>query len=186
MSTRYPRRLSSVALLAAVVTLVAGAGSLAGEQVEAPPEQPRMDQPDTMGQGMMSEEMMQMHQKMHAEMKAMDQRLDLLVADMQAASGDDKVDAMAAVVAELVDQRKARHAMMMEMQPKMMHRMMQRMGSGMMHGMMHGMMQSMDECPMMEGMMRSMGDCPMMQQAPSTEGSPEEPDDDHAEHHPEG
>jgi hypothetical protein len=46
------------------------------------------------------------HEKMMAEMKAMDARLDEKVAAMNAAKGDQKVEAMAAVINELVSQRK--------------------------------------------------------------------------------
>jgi hypothetical protein len=46
------------------------------------------------------------HEKMMAEMKAMDTRLDEKVAAMNAAKGDQKVEAMAAVINELVSQRK--------------------------------------------------------------------------------
>ena len=45
-------------------------------------------------------------------MAEMDQRLDNLVAQMNAATGDAKVDAVAAVVNELVAQRAEMHAKM--------------------------------------------------------------------------
>jgi hypothetical protein len=47
------------------------------------------------------------HGKMMAEMKAMDARLDAKIAAMNAAKGDQKIEAMAAVINELVSQRKA-------------------------------------------------------------------------------
>jgi hypothetical protein len=47
------------------------------------------------------------HEKMIAEMNAMDARLDEKLAAMNAAKGDQKVEAMAAVINELVTQRKA-------------------------------------------------------------------------------
>jgi hypothetical protein len=47
------------------------------------------------------------HEKMVAEMKAMDTRLEEKLAAMNAAKGDQKVEAMAAVINELVSQRKA-------------------------------------------------------------------------------
>jgi hypothetical protein len=46
------------------------------------------------------------HEKMIAERKAMDARLDEKLAVMNAAKGDQKVEAMAAVINELVSQRK--------------------------------------------------------------------------------
>jgi hypothetical protein len=46
------------------------------------------------------------HEKMMAEMKAMDSSLDEKLVAMNAAKGDQKVEAMAAVINELVSQRK--------------------------------------------------------------------------------
>jgi hypothetical protein len=68
--------------------------------------------------GMMAE-----RQKMLAEMKAMDQRLDELVAKMTAAEGADKIDAVAAVVKELVAQRTILRERAMGMQGRMMEQM---------------------------------------------------------------
>jgi hypothetical protein len=59
--------------------------------------------------------MMRMHEQMMAEMKVGDARLDALVKEMNAASGDAKVTAMAAVVNELVSQHKSMHGRMGEM-----------------------------------------------------------------------
>jgi len=50
------------------------------------------------------------HEKMVAEMKAMDTRLDEKLAAMNAATADQKVEAMAAVINELVSQRKEMRA----------------------------------------------------------------------------
>ena len=53
------------------------------------------------------------HEKKLAKMAAMDERLNSLVAKMDEAKGDDKVEAMAAVINELVTQRtemRKRHA----------------------------------------------------------------------------
>lgn len=58
-------------------------------------------------------DMMQMHQQMIEEMKAADAKLDQLVEQMNAASGDAKVSATAAVVTELVRQHKSMHDEMM-------------------------------------------------------------------------
>lgn len=49
------------------------------------------------------------HAKKRAEMAAMDERLNALVATMDAAKGDEKVEAMAAVINELVSQRAEMH-----------------------------------------------------------------------------
>ena len=51
-------------------------------------------------------QMMAMHNQMMAEMKAMDANLDRKVTAMNAAKGRDKVDAMAAVINEMVSQHK--------------------------------------------------------------------------------
>jgi predicted metal-binding membrane protein len=51
-----------------------------------------------------------MHEAMRQQMKAQDERLDALVAAMNAAEGAAKVDAIAAVVNEMVDQRRTRRA----------------------------------------------------------------------------
>jgi uncharacterized coiled-coil protein SlyX len=63
--------------------------------------------------------MQEMHQKMEAEMKAEDAELDKLVSEMNTATGEKKVDAIAAVVNKLVEQRKAMHQKMETMTEKM-------------------------------------------------------------------
>ena len=119
-----------------------------------------------MGEKKMDESsMMAMHKEMMTKMEAMDSKLDDMVKKMNAAKGNSKVDATAAVVNELVAQRKQMRAHMMAMQPEMMKHMMEHMHSGMMKGMM--------ECPMMKGMA-----------GPSAE--PKKPAaDEHSQHHPE-
>lgn len=91
--------------------------------------------------------MMAQHEKMMAEMKAADDRLDQLVARMKAASGDARVDAIAAVVTEIVAQRTAMRDRMMSMHEAMMSHMMEHMQAG---------PESMAACPMMKmrGMMK--------------------------------
>lgn len=92
--------------------------------------------------------MMAQRQEMTADLAAMDARLDQLVATMRAAQGAAKTDAVAAVVDELVTQRKAMRAKMEEMQSGMMGHMMEHMQMG---------------GP--EGMGKSMAMCPMMKRA---------------------
>jgi hypothetical protein len=87
------------------------------------------------------QEMMAQHQKMMDEMKAMDARLDGLVQTMNTAQGQAKVDATAAVVTELVQQRKTMHERMMTMHHGMMGHMMGHMAEG---------KESMAACPMMK------------------------------------
>jgi hypothetical protein len=87
--------------------------------------------------------MMADQEKMMAEMKAADQRLDDLVAKMNAASGVDKAEATAAVVNEMVTQRRTMRDGMMKMQHGMMAHMMEHMQAG---------KDSMAMCPMMKQM----------------------------------
>jgi hypothetical protein len=63
-------------------------------------------------------QMAEMHQKMESEMQKQDAELDKLVSEMNTAMGDKKVDAIAAVVNKLVEQRKAMHQQMAEMHEK--------------------------------------------------------------------
>ncbi len=90
--------------------------------------------------------MMQKMRSMQASEKAMDDRLATLVNDMNKVKGWAKVDRMAAVINEMVTQRKQMRDEMAAMMPEMMNHMMQHMQSGMMSG-----MQSMANCPMMSG-----------------------------------
>ena len=85
--------------------------------------------------------MMAQHEKMMAEMKAADQRLDELVAKMNQASGQAKMDATAATVTEIVAQRKTMRDRMMQMHQQMMSHMGEHMQAG---------AQSMAMCPMMK------------------------------------
>ena len=84
-----------------------------------------------------------MMDKMKASAKVMDDRLAGLVSDMNKAKGSAKVDRMAAVINEMVAQRKQMRDDMAAMMPHMM----QHMQSGMMGG-----MKSMAACPMMKDM----------------------------------
>lgn len=85
--------------------------------------------------------MMAEHERMIAEMKAADQRLDELVTKMNAAAGPAKVDATAATVTEIVAQRETMRDRMMGMHQRMMSHMMEHMQAG---------PQSMAMCPMMK------------------------------------
>jgi hypothetical protein len=87
--------------------------------------------------------MMADQQKMMADIQAADRRLDDLVGKMNAASGMEKADATAAVVNEMVTQRRAMRDGMMKMQHEMMAHMMEHMQAG---------RDSMAMCPMMKQM----------------------------------
>lgn len=66
------------------------------------------------------QDMMKMHEQMMADMKAADSRLDALVKEMNAATGDAKLNAVAATVTELVRQQKSMHERMGHMHEQMM------------------------------------------------------------------
>lgn len=89
----------------------------------------------------MCKAMMADKEKHMAHMRAMDDKLDDLVADMDKAMGMAKMNATSAVVKELVAQRKGMHTMMEGMHTKMMGHMMQHMQAG-----------NMADCPMMKEM----------------------------------
>jgi hypothetical protein len=91
------------------------------------------------------EAMMAEHEKMATDIKAADRRLDDLVAKMNTASSTEKAASTAAVVNELVTQRRTMRDGMMKMQHAMMGHMMEHMQAG---------KDSMALCPMM----KSMGD----------------------------
>jgi hypothetical protein len=114
-----------VTTIAALLTLAVGSTPLGLEAAQATPQNPAQQAAPQPQSGMA--EMTKMHEQMMAEMKAGDAKLDALVNEMNAASGDAKVNATAAVVTELVRQQKSMHAHMGQMHQQMM-------GRGMMMG----------------------------------------------------
>ena len=64
--------------------------------------------------------MIEMHEKMQSEMQAMDADLNRLLVEMNGATGDKKVEAMAAIINHLVQQHKTMHQRMAAMQMRMM------------------------------------------------------------------
>ena len=138
-----------VLLLSFVGTMTLGAQEPAPSPGAAPKMKMEMPgKPGMMGEKMMEEPMMAHHKEMMAKMEAMDARLDDLVKRMNAATGSKKPDAVAAVITELVAQRKQMREQMMAMQPEMMKHMMEHMRMGMMKGM----EDSTSMCPMMKTM----------------------------------
>lgn len=87
--------------------------------------------------------MMAEKEKMMADLKVADQRLDELVAQMNTASGMEKTTATAAVVTEMVTQRRTMREGMMRMQEGMMSHMMEHLQAG---------AASLPMCPMMKQM----------------------------------
>ena len=72
------------------------------------------------------------HNTMIAEMAAAEQKLADLIARMNAAQGDERVAAIAAVITELAEQRARMHRQMIRMQSQMMDHMKSHMSA--MHG----------------------------------------------------
>ena len=134
------------------VLLVSFVGSVtlwAQQPAPPPADAQKMEmpgKPGMMDEKMMEEPMMAHHKGMMGKMEAMDARLDELIKKMNAATGNKKANATAAVINELVAQRKQMREQMMTMQPEMMKHMMEHMKMGMMKGM----EDSMSKCPMMK------------------------------------
>ena len=74
---------------------------------------------------------MKEHDEMMSRMKEMDARLDAEVAAMDAAKGDQKVEAMAIVIKDMVSQRKEMQDHMMKMHDMRKGHMMEHMKPGM-------------------------------------------------------
>ena len=92
---------------------------------------PTPSSPGPSSQANRAADMMKMHQQMMAAMKAADVKLDELVKDMNAGTGEAKISAIAQVVNELVRQQKTMHEHMGMMDQQMMMQMMMG-GRGMM------------------------------------------------------
>lgn len=115
-------------------------------------------------------QMMTERQAFGDEVKEMNAQLDQLVDRMQAATGEEKIDAMAATVTALAQQEKTLREKRMAMQSRMMAHMQEHMQAGM-----GGEKKPMMQCPMM-GMMGS---------GMAGEGAADAPGTGaHEEHHP--
>jgi hypothetical protein len=115
-----------LAVLLAVAAVTPGLRAAAAAQESTPPAAPgvqhdghhdRAEEPPAAADVAVGR--MPMRQRMMAARKAADARLEELLARMNATTGDAKVAAMAAVIAELVQQRKAMHSRMDEMERAM-------------------------------------------------------------------
>ena len=132
------------AMMAGCAALVISAVPVLAAQAPQPPHHAataKAKPPSDMAakcQGMMAG-----REQMMTDMRAADQRLDDLVAKMNAASGMEKTAATATVVTEMVAQRRAMRDGMMKMQHDMMGHMMEHMQAG---------KDSMAMCPMMKQM----------------------------------
>ncbi len=140
-------RLVTAIVAGCAAVLMSAMPSLAGQMAQGPPTGTAAKATPQAGMGAdmaaKCQAMMADHEKMMAEMKAADQRLDELVAKMNAATGTEKADATAAVVNEMVTQRRTMRGGMMKMEGGMMGHMMEHMQAG---------KDSMAMCPMMKQM----------------------------------
>jgi hypothetical protein len=122
-----------IGMSSAAFLLAAGLFLLAPPRSAAAPQGQPSQSAAPSGQSGMAD-MMKMHETMMAETKAAEARLDALVKTMNAASGDAKVAAIAAVVNEMVAQQKTMHSHMHEMHQHMMGGPKMMGGRGMMMG----------------------------------------------------
>jgi hypothetical protein len=125
---------------AVVISVTPG---LAGQMPQTPKSMAGAKAMPDSGMAAKCQAMMADKEKMMTEMKAADQRLEALVSTMNAASGMEKAAATAAVVNEMVTQRRTMRDGMMKMQHEMMAHMMEHMQAG---------KDSMAMCPMMKQM----------------------------------
>ncbi len=137
--------IGTVALVSCMAVVIAPSAGVAAQAAPAHQHPATAQAKPASGMDAKCQAMMAEHDKMMADTKAADVRLDGLVATMNAATGQTKVDATAAVVSEMVAQRKAMRDGMMTMQADMMSHMMEHMQDG---------KDSMAMCPMMK-MMKS-------------------------------
>jgi hypothetical protein len=110
-------------LRAVTIVVAIGTSSALAQQAVAPPPQSAMMQEKVAGKGDQSRKMMAMREKMMADMKANQAKMDLKVAAMNAAEGNAKTDAMAAVINEMVLQQKQMMSNMETMCKQMMEHM---------------------------------------------------------------
>ena len=98
------RKMNMYAVAAAAALVLSAAGGSAQNATQHDHTTPPASQAPAMN-----------HQAMMANMQAEQKKLDELVAQMNAATGADKVDRIAAVINELAAREKRMHSMMMMM-----------------------------------------------------------------------
>lgn len=125
-------------MVGSMFVLALGVSGAAQEPPREPQQRPARPPADMSAK---CKAMMAEHDKVVAELRTADERLDQLVTKMNAASGEAKVDATAAVVAEMVTQRRKMRDRMMGMQEGTMSHMMEHVQAG---------PKSMADCPMMK------------------------------------
>jgi hypothetical protein len=137
---RLKRLVTGIVAGCAAVVMSATPG-LAGQATQAPKPMAMAKAAPDSSMAAECQAMMADREKMMTEMKAADQRLDDLVARMNAASGTEKADATAAAINEMVTQRRTMRNGMTTMQHGMMEHMMKHAQAG---------KDSMAMCPMMQ------------------------------------
>ena len=117
-------RATSAAALVGVAILVQGPVNARQTSQQNPQHQHQQD-PAKPAAGMSAKctAMMAEHEKMMADMKAADARLEALVQTMKSASGNDKVRAVQELVTELVQNQVDMHRQMAMMHEHMMSQM---------------------------------------------------------------
>ena len=102
-------------LLLGLATLVAQISEQQCTPTPSPMNTMDMNQKQEQNSGMTGMKGMMGKGQMMSKWKDQDAELDKLVAEMNSSSADKKLDAVAAVVAKLVEQRKAMHEQMQKM-----------------------------------------------------------------------
>src|SRR3954453_21249184 len=98
-----------------LATLIAAALPLTAVLAQDPGKAETTDQTQEQGSGMMGMKGMMHKGQIMSDWKAQDAELDQLVAEMNGAPTDKKLDAVAAVVTKLIEQRKTMHEQMRTM-----------------------------------------------------------------------
>ena len=137
------KRILTVVVAGCAAVVMSAAPGLAAQAPHTAHQMPAAKAKPASAMDVKCQAMMAEKDKMMADMKAADERLDGLVATMNTASGADKPVATAAVVTEMVTQNRAMRDGMMKMHQDMMGHMMEHMQAG---------KDSMASCPMMKQM----------------------------------
>ena len=137
------KRIGTALAAGCVMTVMSAVPGLAAQAPHSPQHAAADKAKPSSGMEAKCQAMMAEREKMMADIKAADQRLDGLVAKMNAAMGMEKMAATSVVVTELATQRLTMGEGMMKMQHGMMSHMMEHMQDG---------KDSMAMCPIMKQM----------------------------------
>ena len=151
MTIRHTLTIAGLSLFGLLLALP---GAVAQEQAMDHSKHAGMEQQEQAGQASADmparcQKMMEKKKMMKEKCAMMDAKLDELTAAMNTATGQEKIDAMAVLLNELVNQRKSMHAMMHRMMEEKMG-MMSSAGGGMSSG-------DMSRCKMKKKMMSKEG-----------------------------